>query len=186
MTTPDANDFNLYLARECFDSGMCAEIIADLAQAPDEKAPIYGISGEAGSVDERVRKVARLIPSEMTVNRVKEKLLAIRDQVSAHFEINLTGSEDPQFLRYREGDFFVAHQDGNTGMLRTEREQWRKVSIIVFLNQQSTPSMTAAYGGGSLVFSEWRPGRRRGHYELPGEAGLLVAFPSETTHEIKP
>ena len=110
----------------------------------------------------------------------------IREEVGAHFGISLKGCEDPQFLRYRPGDFFVAHQDGNTGLLRSEREQSRKVSIVIFLNQQSEIPEADSYEGGSLVFSEWRPDRHRGQYALPGEAGMLVAFPSETTHEVVP
>ena len=185
MTTLDAVDFNLYLVT-FFDASACTEILVDLASSPDNRAPVYGASGEAGSVDERVRKVARLLPSPETVERVRQRLLELRDGVSAYFGISLTSCEDPQFLRYREGDFFVAHQDGNTGLLRSERERSRKVSLVIFLNRQSTPSEAGSYGGGSLVFTEWRPGRGSGKYELAGEGGRLVAFPSDTTHEVTP
>ena len=185
MTTLDAVDFNLYLVT-FFDASACTEILADLARSPDNRAPVYGASGEAGFVDERVRKVARLLPSPETVERVRQRLLEVRDGVSAYFGTSLTSCEDPQFLRYREGDFFVAHQDGNTGLLRSEREQSRKVSVVIFLNRQSTPPEEGSYGGGSLVFTEWRAGRRSGKYELAGEGGMLVAFPSDTTHEVTP
>ena len=110
----------------------------------------------------------------------------IRDEIGAHFGINLMRSEEPQFLRYLPGDFFVAHQDGNTGLLQSEREQSRKVSIVIFLNRQSETPEARSYGGGSLVFSDWRPGRNQGQYGLSGEAGMLVTFPSETTHEVVP
>jgi SM-20-related protein len=185
MTNPDAVDFNLYLVR-CFDASACAEIITELSGAPDDRATVYGKSGETGSVDEGVRKVARLMPPQETFERVRRRLLEVREEVSAHFGVSLTSCEEPQFLRYREGDFFVAHQDGNTGLLLSEREQSRKISVVIFLNRQSTPSEVGSYGGGSLVFTEWRPGRRRGNYALAGEAGMLVAFPSETTHEVTP
>ncbi len=183
MTTLDAIDFNLYLVT-CFDASACTEILAELACSPDNRAPVYGASGKAGAVDERVRKVAQLSPSQETVERVKQRLLEVREGVSAYFGISLTSCEDPQFLRYREGDFFVAHQDGNTGLIQSEREQSRKISVVIFLNEQSTPFEAGSYGGGTLVFTEWRPDHRRGKYELPGEGGMLVAFPSETTHEV--
>ncbi|PYS74366.1 MAG: 2OG-Fe(II) oxygenase [Acidobacteria bacterium] len=185
MTTLDAVDFNLYRVT-CFDASDCTEIILDLERSPDHKAPVYGASGMTGAVDERVRKVAQLLPSPETVERVRQKLLEMRDGVSAYFGITLTSCEDPQFLRYRAGDFFVAHQDGNTGLIQTSREQSRKVSLVIFLNRQSTLPETGSYGGGSLVFTEWHPARRQGKYELTGEAGMLVAFPSETTHEVTP
>jgi len=183
--TLDADDFNLHLVK-CFDAPACTEIIAELARSPDNQAPVYGASGETGAVDQRVRKVARLTPPPETIELVRQRLLEVREGVSAHYGINLTGCEEPQFLHYREGDFFVAHQDGNTALLRSEREQWRKVSVVIFLNPQSAHLEAGCYQGGSLVFTEWRADRRRGKYEMAGDAGMLVAFPSETTHEVTP
>jgi SM-20-related protein len=186
MMTPDATaQFNLYLIRSFFSAQICGEIIADLSRAHEDPATVYG-RGEAGAVDERVRKVARLIPSPETIERVRRRLLETLEEVGAHFGISLSRCEEPQFLRYRVGDFFVAHQDGNTGMLRSEREQSRKVSVVIFLNRQSEIPEAGSYAGGSLLFSEWRPGRNHGQYHLAGEAGTLVAFPSETTHEVTP
>ena len=181
MLTAEA--FNLYLDRGFFDSRQCGELIAELAVAPEAPATLYGRS-QAGAVDERVRKVARLAPSAETVARVTQRLVEARPTIAAHFGIGLAHCEDPQFLRYREGDFFVAHQDGNTGMLLTDKEQSRKVSVVIFLNRQSEVPGPGAYGGGSLVFSEWRAGRKAGRYSLAAEAGMLVAFTADTTHEV--
>jgi SM-20-related protein len=181
----EAEAFNLYLDRGFFDAQQCSELVAGLSVAPEAPATLYGRS-QAGAVDERVRKVARLDPSPETVARVTQRLVQARDAVAAHFGVNLTTCEDPQFLRYREGDFFVAHQDGNTGMLLTDKEQSRKVSVVIFLSRQSEVPEPGAYGGGSLDFSEWRAGRKAGRYSLAGEAGTLVAFASDTTHEVTP
>ena len=187
MTTkPDTDHrFDLYLLRSFFDAETCREIIAEMRRSPVSPATVYG-RGESGSVDERVRKAARLVPSRESVERVRRRLLECRDGVGEHFGISLGGCEEPQFLRYLVGDFFVAHQDGNTGMLRSDREQSRKVSVVVFLNDQSEAPGGDAYCGGSLVFSDWRGGRGRRELALSGEAGTLVAFRSETTHEVIP
>ena len=185
MTTLDAAAFNLCLVRNFFDERLCGEIIAELSHAPQTPAMVYGHK-DAGSVDERMRKVTRLVSSAETTELVRHRLLMIREEVGAHFGITLTRCEDPQFLRYRPGDFFVAHQDGNTGLMLSEREQSRKISIVIFLNRQSETPAPGSYGGGSLVFTEWRYGRTPGQYGLTGEAGMLVAFPSETTHEVVP
>jgi SM-20-related protein len=183
---PDATArFNLYLVRNFLNMQICGEIIAELARATEAPAAVYG-RGEADGVDERVRKVARLMPSTELFERVRQRLLDALKEVGAHFGISLRGCEDPQFLRYRVGDFFVAHQDGNTGLLLSEREQSRRVSVVILLNSQSEIPLAGSYGGGSLVFSEWRPGRSQGQYSLAGEAGTLVAFPAETTHEVTP
>ncbi len=177
--------FDLYTLKNFFDAETCAELIEEMRRATVGAATVYG-RGESGDVDERVRKVARLAPSAETVERVKRRLVECLEEVGGHFGLRLGACEEPQFLRYRVGDFFVAHQDGNTGMLMSERERSRKVSLVVFLNRQSEVEEAGTYGGGALVFSEWRGGVGRVELPLNAEAGTLVAFRAETTHEVVP
>ena len=181
----DEAAFDLYRDDEFFDKRQCIELLAELAIARDAPAPVYG-RGQAGAVDDRVRKVAQLTPSPETVARVIQRLVDARDAVAAHFGVALTTCEDPQFLRYREGDFFVAHQDGNTGMLLSATEQSRKVSVVICLSRHSEAPEPDTYGGGALVVTEWRPGRKGGRYALAAHAGMLVAFTADTTHEVTP
>jgi SM-20-related protein len=96
--------------------------------------------------------------------------------------VSLSECEEPQFLRYREGDFFVAHQDGNTGLLRLDTEQ-RRVSVSIFLSRESELPGPNNYSGGSLVF---RAPADREQFRIVAEPGTLVAFRSETTHEVTP
>src|SRR5262249_39419903 len=105
-----------------------------------------------------------------------------------HFKISLTECEEPQFLRYDPGDYFVAHQDGNTGMLQFDRERIRIVSVIIFLNSQSDDGEIDTYTDGDLVLHKYGFGGGNGNSRVVvrGEAGTLVAFPSETTHEVTP
>jgi len=183
MARPESNShFDLHLASGFFDAETCRELIAEMQLSPASPAVTYG-QDEAGSINERVRKVARLLPSTETVANVTRRLMEYREKIGAHFGINLSACEDPQFLCYRVGDFFVAHQDGNTGLLLLDTDQSRRVSISIFLNQQSEEPEVGAYGGGSLVFSDWRHNRV---LQLRGEVGTLVAFRSETTHEVIP
>jgi SM-20-related protein len=177
--------FDLYMVRSFFDAEMCRKLLNEMRRCTTVPATVYG-PGESGSVDERMRKAARLMPSRETVEHVTERLLYYRGEVGEHFGMSLTSCEAPQFLRYRVGDFFVAHQDGNTGLLRSDREQSRKVSVVIFLNHQSEAPLTDAYCGGSLVFSDWRASQGREEFRLSGEAGTLVTFRSETTHEVIP
>jgi SM-20-related protein len=60
------------------------------------------------------------------------------------------------------------------------------VSVVIFLSRQTDERDDGDYGGGSLVFSDWRPGSNRGPFHLGGEPGTLVAFRAETTHEVTP
>jgi predicted 2-oxoglutarate/Fe(II)-dependent dioxygenase YbiX len=178
---PDSS-FDLHLVKGFFDAETCRELIAELRRSPAGPAITYG-QGDAGSLNERVRKVQRLMPARETVEHVTGQLIDYRERVGKHFGISLSGCEEPQFLRYRVGDFFVAHQDGNTGLVRLDTDQSRRISVSIFLNRQSEAPGTDTYCGGSLLFSDWRAGRE---FRLDGETGTLVAFRSETTHEVIP
>ena len=60
------------------------------------------------------------------------RLTAYREKIEEYFKVSLSGCEDPQFLRYRVGDFFVAHQDGNTGLVRLDTDRSRRISVSIF------------------------------------------------------
>ena len=110
------------------------------------------------------------------------------DQVAQHFAVKLSEYEDPQFLRYQVGDFFVAHQDGNTGMLRLDTDR-RLVSTVIFLSREAETSLEEGenlYRGGSLVFTNYRAAPERAKFQVRAEPGTLIAFRSETTHEVTP
>jgi len=185
MTTLNgAARFDLYVRRGFFDARTREGILAEMRSARGAPATVYGV-GSSGSIDERVRKVVRHEPSLETVEFVRRRLSECKHEVEEHFRVRLSEVEAPQFLRYRVGDFFVAHQDGNTGLLRSDQED-RRVSVAIFLSRQSNDPDEGDYCGGSLVFHEWRPGREGGEFRLDGEAGTLVAFRSEITHEVTP
>ena len=180
----DAEHFKLFLVKDFLHADLCHEITNSLAVAPANAATVYG-AAESGSVVETTRRTSRVIPPPTVLELIEQRLTARQPEIAAHYGIAVTGYEEPQFLRYRTGDFFVAHQDGNTGMMRSEKEQWRKISVVIFLSQHSETPEAETYGGGALVFSEWRR-RPYGQFALHGEPGTLVAFPSETTHEVIP
>jgi SM-20-related protein len=177
----ESHTFDLHLVPGFFDHDTCERLIGEMRASPASPALTYG-KGESGSVDDRIRKVAWVVPSSETARFVKARLIAYQRKIEDHFGLQLRDCEDPQFLCYQAGDFFVAHQDGNTGMLKLETES-RRVSVSIFLNNQSELDGSGSYSGGSLVFSDWRTGES---CLLTGEAGMLVAFPSELTHEITP
>jgi len=180
--TKATTDFDLHLVTGFLDPKTCRELIEEMRRSPAAPAVTYG-QGDTGSVNERVRRVERLEPSRETVEYLTRRMMEYRGQVGEHFGIGLSSCEEPQFLRYRVGDFFVAHQDGNTGMVRLDTDRSRRISICIFLNRLSESPETDAYCGGSLVFSDWRAGRE---FRLEGKTGTLVAFRSETTHEVIP
>jgi SM-20-related protein len=187
MTTSDpVAEFGLFLRRQFIDAETCARIIAEIRSAPTTQAPVY-IEGSPDLVHEDVRKATSLHPSAETVAWIHKRLFQQIPAFRDHFKIDLTDCEQPQFLVYGAGDFFVRHQDGNSDQLDFDHLRVRRISIVVFLNDASTDLEAGTFQGGALLFC------REGDAEhepltLPlwGETGLLVAFASETLHEVAP
>lgn len=178
MTSPDQTDpFRLFIREQFFDESTCQKIVAAMSASEEAPSALYGRSS-SGSVDETMRKSQRHALQPEFVDLVRMELHESKSEIEEHFEIDLYNCEDPQFLRYRVGDFFVAHQDGNTGMLRLDQEN-RRISVVILL----TPS--DAYTGGDLVLHDYRNKVSRRPFSKKG-VGTLVAFPSETTHEVTP
>jgi SM-20-related protein len=176
--------FDLLVERDFLDAATLAEMFSAVRESQGRPATVYGRAGsdDSGAVDERVRRTTRVAPPLEMEELVRALLLSRMFAMEEYFGLSLNELEEPQFLRYEAGDYFVAHQDGNTGMLRSEREN-RKVSVVIFLNQQSDAPEPNAYSGGSLVF---HPRVAAELFRLTGEAGTLVAFRAETTHEVEP
>jgi len=171
---------HLFAVEQFLEPSLLDAIVAELKIAPGSAATVYG-STVSGTVLESTRKTFRVKPSNETVALVVQKLLGLKDAIEKHFGVVLKECEEPQFLRYREGDFFVAHQDGNTGMLRLDTEN-RLISTVIFLNRESESPEAGDYCGGSLVFSDLF----RARFRVSSEPGTLLAFRSETTHEVTP
>lgn len=169
--------------KDLLDEEACAAWRAELGAAAGSAARLLGTDGP-GPVQPQVRRVTRLkIPPALSA-RITALLTAQKDTLERHFAVSLGTCEEPQFLRYEPGDFFVPHQDGNTPLIHDE-SRFRKISVVLFLSAQSHEPSPDSYGGGALVL--------QGPYlgpplRLPVDAspGTLVAFRAETTHEVTP
>ena len=175
-----ATHFNLFLLRSFMDAEACAKLRAELAESPTTQAPVY-VQGTEGTIHESIRKTTSMHPSQETFDRVHQLLLEQTSALSRHFNDNLTDCEPPQFLRYEKGDFFVRHQDGNPRQDDFDHLKVRRISIVVFLNGFSAEPQPDTYTGGILNFYD-----QTKEFGLEGETGLLVAFTSDTFHEVLP
>ena len=162
---------------------VCERIAGELSAAKGRSSVVYG-SSKSGVVDQSSRKSLRLSPSNETVELIAMRLRSCMNDVAGHFGVKLRECEEPQFLRYEIGAFFVAHQDGNTGMLRLDSES-RLVSTVIFLSRECELPEPGAnvHCGGSLVFTN---ARTSANFHVGAEPGTLIAFRSETTHEVTP
>lgn len=166
------------------DDAARAAIVAELHAASGAPATVLGAESSGGMVHAAVRRTTRVAVSPETRALVRQRLMEHRARIAAHFGAELGDCEDPQFLRYETGDFFVPHQDGNTPMVWDD-SRFRRISCVVFLSERADEPAPETYGGGALVF--------HGPYTAPNERvaagarpGSLVAFRAETTHEVTP
>jgi len=177
--------YGLRLTPNFLDDATCQQLISEAQASGSDPAIVYG-QNDVGQVNDLVRKAKRLELPATTIEYVKQRLIEHQKTLEDRFSIPLSTCEDPQFLRYDVGDFFVAHQDGNTGLLKLASDAERRVSISLLLNSQSDEPVSGTYGGGSLRFSDYRAEPQNREFYLPIEAGTLVAFRSELTHEVTP
>lgn len=165
------------------DDATRAEIVAELERAHGAPATVLSAQ-QGGMVHSAVRRTTRVAVSPETRALVRQRLMERKAQIEAHFGVPVTECEEPQFLRYETGDYFVPHQDGNTPMVWDD-SRFRRISAVIFLSQRSDEPAPDTYGGGALVF--------HGPYTAPNvrvaasaQPGTLVTFRAETTHEVTP
>lgn len=165
------------------DEAACNALRAEIRAASGGPAGLMGRPDQKPAWPE-IRKTTRAEVSPATEARVDLLLAGQKAALERHFGVALGHAEKPQFLHYREGDFFVPHQDGNTPLIHDE-SRFRKVSAVIFLNRQSEDSSPESYAGGSLVLHGPYSGPDL-RVAMPALPGSLVAFRSETTHEVTP
>jgi predicted 2-oxoglutarate/Fe(II)-dependent dioxygenase YbiX len=137
-----------------------------------------------GAVKPLVRRSSRMRVPPRIAERVTALIMHRKDALAARFARALSACEPLQFLRYLPGDFFVAHQDGNTPLIH-DQSRFRKVSAVIFLSAFSDHPAPETYGGGALVLHGPYSGPAE-RVALTPEPGTLVCFPAETTHEVLP
>lgn len=189
---PDLNFFTplgLFVRENFLDAQLCCQYCHQMQNVPAMATPI--MHGTSKVTDRSLRSTYRSEVSSSMIAEVKQRLLAIKPQLEQHFQLPLNDCQAPSFYRYSQGDFFKPHRD-NSGV--TNAPQFikeRKLSVIIFLNQQSSQfqgSQNYTYEGGELIFyglindSLWE----NYGFRLPSQPGLLIAFPINIIHEVKP
>ncbi|HET6232160.1 MAG TPA: 2OG-Fe(II) oxygenase [Longimicrobiaceae bacterium] len=174
---------DLLVVPDFLDAAAHGELMAALRESAGAAATVLSAAA-GGAVHASVRKATRVaVPAEVR-EALRQRLLARKAEIEAHFGVALNDCEEPQFLRYEEGDFFVPHQDGNTPLVYDDSRH-RRISAVIFLSTHSDEPTPDTYGGGSLLFH--RPYSEPGEpIPAPATPGTLVLFRAETTHEVTP
>lgn len=163
----------LYLERDVLGLAACARIRAAMTRGVADEAEVLGSSVHT---DVETRRAASIEVDDDTLGAVEVALDARRDVLSGFFGTSLGRREGSGFLRYGTGGFYAAHRD------RGDTPAWpaaaaRAVSLVLFLNDAGDP--TNGFEGGALHLIELAT-------VITPAAGLLVAFRSETLHEVRP
>jgi SM-20-related protein len=166
--------------------GACARLRSALRHLPGAPATVRR-EGQT-VVDAEARRVARFWPPAALRALVEQPLTAVKQELEAHFQVVLQGYEDPQFLRYGEGDFCRPHRDTDTSGPGADYMKARRVSVVIFLNGETATPQPGTFSGGDLRFYQLLedPRWQDCGFPLSGEEGLLVAFKSQLMHEVTP
>ncbi len=159
-----------------WDSDFCGAIRAAMAAASATPAEIVA-GGYA--IDREARRAADVDVDPRAVATVERAIEVMLGPLGAHFDLPLTRYVGPSFLQYAPGGFYGRHTDRGDDPHAVEWQ--RRVSVVVFLN--SAVEDAGGFVGGTLRLYLHAP---RATVDITPQAGMLVAFPSETPHEVLP
>jgi predicted 2-oxoglutarate/Fe(II)-dependent dioxygenase YbiX len=179
--------FRLFVRRNFLPAELCTEIRSEMRSASGSAATVRKTGGDY-VVDPAVRRAKWVEVSAATVALMETRLLSLKPQLEEHFHLKLAGCQRPQFLAYRQGDFYAPHRDNSKDPQAAEIPKQRRVSVVIFLNSESGEPADGSYAGGSLTFYGLLHDPQKGAVGLPlvGETGLLIAFQSSLVHAVAP
>jgi PKHD-type hydroxylase len=152
-------DYLISLAKNKWDTGITADSIHQSAR----KSDICWIQD-----DDIKKKVTDLYS---TANE------------TAQWNFDIWAVEDIQIARYRRGEFYSWHTDGNgLRSIPNSPGHVRKLSMSILLNDD--------YTGGELEIKhgmmEAKIPNRNGPNKMEGSKGTIIVFPSYFMHRVKP
>lgn len=147
-----------------------------LAMRAADRTPAASTKDGAYVVVPSARRVSRLTMAASWTDLIHQRLVNWMPRLRDHFGESIESCQEPQFLRYTEGDFHKLHRDRGLEAGEPESVRWRTVSVVIFVNP-------GEYDGGLLTFHE--SGVPASRLRVRGRPGGLVAFPSLALHEVE-
>jgi predicted 2-oxoglutarate/Fe(II)-dependent dioxygenase YbiX len=172
--------FGIFVRKGFLDAENCKRLRNIIAASPGRPAIVA--DGNEESLDPYTRQTTQITVDDQARNEIRNRLLEIKPDLEKHFGVSLKDCELPRFLFYQAGDFFARHRDKTDNPNLSDAIKNRQVSVIILL------SGGEMFSGGALTFYDLIPDPRlkmRG-FPLQAEEGLLVAFSSQTLHEVQP
>jgi SM-20-related protein len=185
-------DQGIVFAQENFFSpAEIDDLHRQIAQLDVKMAPVFRDNG-GQQLNTHDRKTEQFDTPQALRHFVADRLYLLKNRFESFFQVQLSGTEPPGFLRYLPGYFFRPHRDWQpelTANPNLSDRSPRQVSVIILLSThvQANPG-PGAYSGGDLVF--YLPTQALKHkligMPLSPPVGTLIAFRSDLTHEVKP
>jgi predicted 2-oxoglutarate/Fe(II)-dependent dioxygenase YbiX len=181
--------FGIFIQPLALSRSECEQVCAEAQAAQLDRATVGSASSgdSTTQVYENVRRTKYVRVSPETLASLEKRFLTLRPGLDAFFDEKLDRCAGTQLLAYQPGDFFRAHQDTpDAGQPCPAEIRRRKVSAILFLNEQSKTPRPGEYSGGSLIFHgllDSKGAQGTGIAVVP-ERGMLVAFRSTVWHRV--
>ena len=162
-----------------FEKNYCNTLVNAMQFANKQKARIR--QQGKGIEDETIRNTYRVnLAADILEDCHRKIRLDLKPNLEAFFKTKFTHIQPLEFLSYDAGHFFKPHID-----IIPEKNK-RKVSVVIFLNQQGNAKNEADYGGGNLCLYGLRKNFPNQGLAIPNTQGLMVAFKSDVLHEVTP
>ena len=177
----------LFAEPALLDRQLSDRVREEMASARRKQATVRD-EGDAYGVDEDTRRTKSAQVGADTRALVEERLLAVKPRLEEHFGMELDGFQKLSFLVYGEGDYFRRHVDRGADADDAAFARERRISTVIFLNEEAPEPRDDAYGGGALTFYGLLGNGKGEGVGLPvePEPGLLIAFASDVIHEVTP
>jgi SM-20-related protein len=178
--------FGLFEKKNFLDREICERIRMEMSSA--KGLPAYFVKTNEPMLDENVRRTVEKEVSKETTELISHRLTGIMGELEDYFKTPLSRPQEPRFLYYTKGGFFKRHVDKGMNPQNPQEVKDRKVSAIVFLNDESdTPGDDCYTGGSFIIYGILNIPRFESHgFKVSGTAGMLIAFRSELIHEVTP
>ena len=178
----------LYSYERFLDADLCGRLRTAFRSGRRHAGTVGVRDGADFVVDPSVRSVRWVDVGDALASEVRERLLDRRSAIEAFYNMPLTGCEPLQFLAYATGDHYTAHRDSRPDDNASAVSKARRISAVIFLNDQSAVAADDHYGGGALTLFglvDDPSGSQLGIPLEPAE-GLLMTFPSDLLHSVAP
>jgi predicted 2-oxoglutarate/Fe(II)-dependent dioxygenase YbiX len=178
--------FGIFAHEQFLDAETCAALEKEMLAVRKRPATVRVLAQDAVDyeVDEEHRRTQMAEVSQSSMASIERRLSDLRPALEEYFSLRLVTIQPPQFLIYREGDYFHAHVDNASERVLGDRVAQRRVSVVIFVNGGN-----GDYEGGELTFfGLLNQGEHAQEIGIPlsADGGLLVAFRSETLHSVSP